>query len=223
MAITTLNLRGINRSDTATSGQVITATSAVAAAFQDAAGGAWTHIKTLTSDGSDSDLQFVNGSASVVFDATYKIYRFVWQTIHAETDTAIFGFQVSDDTGSSYGIASTQSSERFYNKDSAPKSQDIGTGTTNTAGGTGLLNFNSHVGADADQSQSGWMNFYNPAETTFSKLWEGSCANYTSNDYINHHVVAGIIIPTAAVDAIQFKFSTGEIQGGTISMYGLTT
>ena len=39
MAITTLNLRGLNRSDTATSGQVITATSAVAADFQDASAG----------------------------------------------------------------------------------------------------------------------------------------------------------------------------------------
>ena len=37
MAITTLNLRALNRSDTATSGQVITATSATAADFQDAA------------------------------------------------------------------------------------------------------------------------------------------------------------------------------------------
>ena len=39
MAITTLNLRGINRSDTASSGQVVTATSATAADFQDAGGG----------------------------------------------------------------------------------------------------------------------------------------------------------------------------------------
>ena len=39
MAITTLNLRALNRSDTATSGQLVTATSATAADFQDAAGG----------------------------------------------------------------------------------------------------------------------------------------------------------------------------------------
>ena len=39
MAITTLNLRGLNRTDTASSGQVVTATSATAADFQDAGGG----------------------------------------------------------------------------------------------------------------------------------------------------------------------------------------
>ena len=39
MAITTLNLRALNRSDTASSGQVVTATSATAMDFQAAAGG----------------------------------------------------------------------------------------------------------------------------------------------------------------------------------------
>jgi|TARA_R100000501_G_C2595706_1_gene94323 hypothetical protein len=206
-------------------GQVFTSTGAgLSQGFEAAAGGgSWNLIKTLTSDGSDSDFQFVNGADDVVFDGTYLVYQFIWQSIHPETDTAIFGFQVSDDAGSSYGIAATQSSERFYNKDAAANNQNIGTGTVGTAGTTDELNFNSHPGADADQSQSGWMNFYNPADTTFSKMWEGSCANYTSNDYINHHLVAGIIIPTAAVDAIRFQFSTGEIQAGTISMYGLTT
>ena len=38
MAITTLNLRGLNRTDTASSGQVVTATSATAADFQNADG-----------------------------------------------------------------------------------------------------------------------------------------------------------------------------------------
>jgi hypothetical protein len=39
MAITTLNLRAFNRSDTASSGQLVTATSATAMDFQDAAAG----------------------------------------------------------------------------------------------------------------------------------------------------------------------------------------
>ena len=39
MAITTLNLRALNRSDTASSGQLVTATSATAMDFQDAAAG----------------------------------------------------------------------------------------------------------------------------------------------------------------------------------------
>ena len=41
-----------------------------------AAGGTWTLIKTLTSDGSDSDLSFINGSDDVTLDSTYPIYVF---------------------------------------------------------------------------------------------------------------------------------------------------
>ena len=48
MAITTLNLRALNRSDTASSGQLVTATSATAMDFQDAAGGAWNFISNTT-------------------------------------------------------------------------------------------------------------------------------------------------------------------------------
>ena len=206
-------------------GQVFTSTGAgLSQGFEAAAGGgSWNLIKTLTSDGSDSDFQFVNGADDVVFDGTYLVYQFIWQAIHPETDTAVFGFQVSDDTGSSYGIAATQTHYRFYNKDAAPNNNNIGGGDPGDAGSTDELKFNSHPGADADQSQSGWLTFYNPADTTFSKMWEGASPNYTSNDYINHHLFAGIIIPTAAVDAIRFQFSTGEIQAGTVSMYGLTT
>ena len=187
------------------------------------AGGAWTLIKTLTSDGSDASFVFVNGTDDVVFDGTYLVYQFRWQTIHPETDEAIFGFQVSEDTGSSYGVASTQTSRRHYNKDAAPANQNIDNGTINTTGGTTELTFNSHVGNDADQSQGGHLDFYNPASTTYSKMWNAFCPNYTSNDYINFHMMGGIIMTTSAVDAIRFQFNTGEIQGGTVSMYGLTT
>ena len=32
---------------------------------------------------------------------------------------------------------------------------------------------------------------------------------------------AGYFNVTAAIDAMQFKFSSGEIQGGTINLYGI--
>ena len=100
MAITTLNLRALNRSDTATSGQVITATSATAADFQDAAGGAWNLLKTVTASGA-SDATFVHGTGGVDL-ATYKLYKFVGIDIDSSGDDVNFMTQCSDDTGSSY-------------------------------------------------------------------------------------------------------------------------
>jgi len=57
MAIITLNNRATNRSDTATSGQVFTATSATAADFQDVGGGITeADMYRLTADSNDSDV-----------------------------------------------------------------------------------------------------------------------------------------------------------------------
>ena len=71
MAITTLNLRALNRSDTASSGQVVTATSATAADFQ-AAGGKvlqYAYTEDLTSSSTTSTTLATSGT-SVVLGST---------------------------------------------------------------------------------------------------------------------------------------------------------
>ena len=50
MAIITLNNRATNRSDTASAGQVFTATSATAADFQDASGGKVLQVVTVSTE-----------------------------------------------------------------------------------------------------------------------------------------------------------------------------
>ena len=87
MAITTLNLRALNRSDTASSGQVVTATSATAMDFQ-AAGGAWNLLKTVTASGA-SDATFVHGTGGVDL-TTYKLYKFVGIDIDSSGDDVNF-------------------------------------------------------------------------------------------------------------------------------------
>jgi hypothetical protein len=45
--------------------------------------------------------------------------------------------------------------------------------------------------------------------------------NYISNDVQMDALIAGYFNTTSAIDAIQFKMSSGEIQGGTIDMFGV--
>ena len=70
MAITTLNLRGINRSDTATSGQVVTATSAVAADFQDASAGITEADQWRLTAGFNANSDPISSNLERVDDAT---------------------------------------------------------------------------------------------------------------------------------------------------------
>jgi hypothetical protein len=37
----------------------------------------------------------------------------------------------------------------------------------------------------------------------------------------NNHFIAGYINTTTAIDGVQFKFDSGEIQGGTIDLFGV--
>ena len=86
MALIKLNNRGVRNVST----------------FGSVGGGSLTFIKKLTSDGSDSNLSFVDGTSDVVLDSTYKEYLFTFKDIHPETDNTEFSFQGNAAGGSSY-------------------------------------------------------------------------------------------------------------------------
>ena len=82
-----------------------------------------------------------------------------------------------------------------------------------TAGGT--------VGADADQNACGELQIFNPSSTTFVKHFIGRSSGNHASDYATDFYVAGYFNTTSAIDAIQFKFASGNIDSGTIKMYGV--
>ena len=78
--------------------------------------GAMTLIKTLTASSSGT-LSFVDGSASVVLDGTYKEYIFKFFDIHPATNDVEWSFQGSTNTGSSYGVSITSSAFDAYHNE----------------------------------------------------------------------------------------------------------
>ena len=184
-------------------------------------GGVWTLIKTLTSDGSDDTLSFVNGTSDVVLDSTYPIYLFKIISMHPETDEVTFHFNGSVDTGSNYNVTKTTT---FFN--ALHPESDSETSLGYVAGfdiqGTGFQTIGVEIGNDGDQCLSGWLQLFNPSSTTFVKHFIGAAAHNQVNDYLYNGNMAGYFNTTSAVDAVQFKFSSDEIQGGKIKLYGLS-
>ena len=183
-------------------------------------GGAWTKIKTLTAS-DDSDLSFVDGTDDVVLDSTYPIYRFSFINIHPETDNAEFQFNLSIDGGSNYNVTKTSTYFYAYTYES-----DAGAALTyNTSGdlaqSTAFQNIATNVGADNDQSVSGCLTIFSPSSTTFVKHWISQISNAHGADIMINPYTGGYGNTTSAVDAVQFKFSADEIQGGKIKLYGL--
>jgi hypothetical protein len=81
------------------------------------------------------------------------------------------------------------------------------------------------LGNGNDEATSGELYLFSPSNTTFVKHFiarnirqsrDNSANQYQGNDYI-----AGYGNTISAVNAIRFQMSSGNIDAGTIKMYGI--
>ena len=183
--------------------------------------GSMVFIKKLTASGS-ATLSFVDGTSDVVLDNTYKEYLFTYNNIHPATDNTHFSFQGNVAGGSGFDETITST---FFNavhkEDDAAASLQYQAGN-DQAQGTGFQILNMELGNDNDQSCSGYLQLFNPSDTTFVThfIGRGSIAQSENRHYDNF--VAGYFNLTGAIDEIQFKMSTGNIDSGQISLFGIT-
>ena len=185
------------------------------------ASGALTLIKTLTASSSGT-LSFVHGASSVVFDGTYKEYQFHFVNMHPASNDVNFQFNVSIDGGSNYNVAKTTT--RFtvlHSEDDSSHAALAYEANRDLAQGTGDKIIMNGVGNVADESCSGLLHLYEPASTTFVKNFEVRGIQNRSDNTSEDAFGAGYINTTSAVNAIIFKFGSGNIDTGTIKMYGI--
>ena len=178
-------------------------------------GGAWTLLSTATAS-SSANLSFTSG-----IDSTYKEYIFRFINLHPATDNAEFNFNMSVDGGSNYNVTKTTSVFVAYNRET---SSDYGRAyydEFHLAQSTGFQSLNHNVGSDNDQAVSGFLYLYAPSDTTFVKHFMGRTLSHQGSDYAMDQHVAGYGNNTSAVDAIQFKYSSGNIDSGKIKLFGL--
>jgi len=182
--------------------------------------GKLTHIKTLTAS-SSANLTFTHGSSDVVFDSTYKAYVFKFIEIHPQTDTQAFGFNASTNN-SDYNV---NKHTTFYRAQHLEN--DAGTAfeyvtDDDLANGTGEAKISNLCGNDADQNISGEMWVFEPSSTTFVKHVKSvvdSC--FTDSEASANLFMAGYINTTSAVTSIRFQFASGNIDSGSIKLYGI--
>jgi len=182
--------------------------------------GAMTLIKTLTASSSGT-LSFVDGSDGVVLDSTYPIYLFKFINIHPSIDNAEFGFNLSVDSGSNYNVTKTSSAFVAYHNESGSDAALTYDTQMDLAQSTGLQLLTRDLGNDNDQNASGYLHLFNPSSTTFVKHYLGVCNEAQLQDYIQTYHIAGYGNTTSAVDAIRFQMTSGNIDAGTIKLYGI--
>ena len=189
-------------------------------AFGSLTSGSMTFIKKLTASSSGT-LSFVDGSSDVVLDNTYKEYLFTFKNIHPSSDSATFSFNFSADTGSNYNVTKTSSFfEAFHSENDAIAAVQYAA-SHDLAQGTGFQKITSGLGSDNDQCCDGFLSLFNPSNTTFVKHFIGTTASYYAGDYVQQDFFAGYANTTSAIDAVQFKMSSGNIDAGDICLYGI--
>ena len=182
--------------------------------------GSMVFIKKLTAS-SSSTLSFVDGTDGVVLDDTYKEYVFMWKDIHPATDGASFQFNMSIDSGSNYNVTKTTTYFTAYNYESGGTPLLTYAASVDLAQSTAFQNVNSGVGSDNDQCAVGTLHLFNPSSTTFVKNFITNGNTAESADLSSNVFVGGYGNTTSAVDAIRFKFSSGDISSGDICLYGI--
>ena len=176
-------------------------------------------IKTLTAS-SSATLSFVDGTSDVVLDNTYPIYVFKFINIHPATNNTHLMVNFRDG-GSSYDATKTTSVFFAYH-DEADSDTSLGLSTaSDLAQSTSAQRLTGGTGNDADESASGFLHLYNPSDTTFVKHFISRSSTYNHSNYVNDWYVGGYCNVTAAIDAVQFSMSSGNIDSGTIKLYGI--
>ncbi|CAB4139845.1 hypothetical protein UFOVP353_55 [uncultured Caudovirales phage] len=198
-----------------TSGHVLTSNGAGALpSFQalPTASGGWVPIKTVTASAS-ATVDFVNGSAGVVLDSTYKAYAVVISVLRPATDGSDLYIRTSsnggvsfDTGGSDYNYAATGLNSNGTNIN--------GQGNNTYAFVCGFL------GNDTGESTSAVIYFFSPS-STLKFQFSGQTAFTNALGYTSTNSFVGSRLAIADVDAIRFLMSSGNITSGTFTLYGL--
>ena len=186
--------------------------------------GALVHIKTLTAS-SSATLSFVDGADSVVLDDTYPIYKFEFINCHPSESSG--GLTVAFRDGGS-NFDATKTTTIFYTGhdegDSATALSYVAGQDQAQATGAMRLTVGDDANDDNDGSLSGTMMLFNPSSTTYVKHFM-SQVNFmgesSGNPSTNTAYMAGYCNVTAAIDAVQIGTDSGNIDAGTIKLYGL--
>ena len=187
--------------------------SAITALPASISGGGLNLISTQTAS-SSSTIDFTSG-----IDSTYKEYIFKYINIHPANDGQYFQVNFRDG-GSSFDSTKTTSAFEAYHN-------EAGTGQTlqyldgeDLAQSTSFQNLTS-IDSDNDATGSGTLHLFDPSNTTFVKHFLANI-NCFDNNVCKTTYIAGYCNTTSAIDGVQFKMSSGNIDSGVIKLYGVS-
>ena len=180
-------------------------------------GGAWVLLSTQTA----SNSAYVDFTTAITgaFTTTYKEYLFEWINVTSSDDGQNFFFNATTD-GTNYNVSKVSSA--WWLKHDG--------GTTEWVSKT--ANFGKEdetvdqllvwgIGNASGEGSSGSMHLYDPAGTTYVKSWISKASEKVNTEYPIQTDIQGYLNTTSAITGIRFLCDSGNVDTGTIKMYGI--
>ena len=181
-----------------------------------AASGAMTLLTTNTITSGVSSSSFTSS-----IDSTYDTYLFKFIDIHPASDQKNFTVNFRD--GGSDFDATKTTTMFLSNHEEGDSYAAISYMTSfDLAQSTSYQPLTENTGGDNDQGCTGDLFLFSPSSTTFIKHFIARTHNCRHADAAELYTTAGYCNVTAAIDGVDFKFSSGNIDSGVIKMYGVT-
>jgi hypothetical protein len=175
-------------------------------------------MKLLTtntsSDAATSD--FTSG-----IDSTYKLYIFKFIDVNPATDDAELTFQANAVGASGYNETITSTFFEAVHAESGSSAELTYFAAYDQAQGTAFQQVTFKIGNAADESAAGELFLFNPSNTTYVKHFYSRSNAYSDGGSSSvASFAAGYFNITAAIDDIQFKMSSGNMDA-VIKLYGV--
>ena len=210
MAIITLNTRAINRSDTASSDQVWTATSATASDFQDAAGGSHTLLTTTNVTSAASEVAFTSG-----IDSTYRRYKVTWDSLIPATDSATLRVQIY--------VGGAYKTDSYYNYFNREFNSGGSVGIEDAKTGSYFRIMNDGTGSSTGENANGELIIFTPSDTTEKKSCYWNCSHTRNDGEMCRSLGTGNYSNgESAMTGLKFYMSSGNIDTALFKLYGIT-
>jgi len=170
--------------------------------------------------------QTASNSANISFtsglNGTYDVYEFKFIDIHPRTDAVNFTFNMSTDGGSNYNVTKTTSAFYAYHNEADSSTVLEYEGGRDLAQSTAYqpLTAGGGFGNEADEVLGGSLQLFNPSSTTYVKHFIVRTSFSHDSSAADDAFIAGYGNTTSAINAIDFKMSSGNFDG-IIKMYGV--
>lgn len=165
-----------------------------------------------------------SGSATIDFTlGDYKEYQFYFINMHPSVDGAEFQFNLSTDSGSNYNVVKTSSALNAQHGENDVDAEINYDANADLAQSTAdqPISGSPRIGNGNDESASGTLTLFNSSSTTYVKHFVSSFNCVFLLDRSINAFVGGYANTTSPITNIRFKMLSGNIDAGTILMYGI--